>query len=434
MHPGDRATRRPLAPHGVLARLGVLAVVGGLVLLTAAPGTAAGPVAQATATALTVSLAGTPAGSETYAVTHDGTREAATGTRTPVVSLLGGQSSASGSVLTQDATASVVDGAGRSAACAGLAGRGAGVGSVGDGSCLTPGDALRIDAGTLDLSGVTLVRSDLLQGLDTELQDALAPLLDAALPAAQDGLATALTSLGDLGLTLDLDAVQSWCSATTTSAEGGSRLAGAALAVEVARERVEVLSLPADPAPNTRLATGLDEVVATLTAALTTQLETGFDGVLAPAGVLLDELESALQENVLSVVAEQLAPLEENLLDAVLNKQVRAGRDSIEVTALDVEVLPAARQFGFEPLALEVGRSTCGPGGRVVAPPVEQTPSAEPRPEPTVPTSVPAGLDGVPAAAPADGAAGGRGTGPALLALGVLALAAGLASYRHVLR
>ncbi|WP_134766871.1 hypothetical protein [Nocardioides sp. 1609] len=427
MHLEDRAPR-------TLVRLGVLAAAGGLVLLTAAPGAAAAPVARASATALTVSLAGTPAGSETYAVTHDGTRESSTGTRTPVVTALGGQSFASGSVLTQDATTSVVDGAGRSAACAGLAGRGAGVGAVGDGSCLTPGETLTIDAGTLDLSGLTIVRSDLLQGLDTELQDALAPLLDAALPAAQDGLATALTSLGDLGLTLDLDAVQSWCRGTSTSADGDSRLAGAEVAIAVAGERVELLSLPADPAPNTKLATNLDEVAATLTAALTTQLETGFDGVLAPAGVLLDELESALQENVLAAVAEQLAPLEDNLLDATLNKQVRAGRDSIEVTALDVEVLPAARQLGFEPLAVEVGRSTCGPSGRVVAPPVEQTPSAEPEAEPTVPTSIPAGLAGGPTAAPADGGPGHRGAGAAVAALAVLAGAAGLASYRRAVR
>ncbi len=348
--------------------------------------------------------------------------------------MFGGQSNFSGGLLAQDATTATVGDSGRSAACAGLAGDGATLGAVGEGRCLTPGDNASVSAGSIDLSGLELVRSDLLTGLDQELLAALDPVLGQLQPAAEDGLDQALASLGDLGLTLDLGAIQSRCTAGPDSADGDSTFSDVSLSVAVAGQDVDLLRLPVDPPPNTKVATDLGVVVTAVTDAVEAQFGTAFDGALGPVATLVDEIETALNDNVVSAIAEQLAPLEENLLDGTLNKQVRPTRDSIEVTALDVELLPAARDFGMEALTLEVGRSTCGPSGRIADTP---PPAPKPRPAPDVPTSVPAGLDhvsGVAGGPAADGSVNDRWATITLALLAGVAATAGVAAYRRALR
>jgi hypothetical protein len=97
------------------------------------------------------------------------------------------------------------------------------------------------------------------------------------------------------------------------------------------------------------------------------------------------------------------------------------------VTALDLHVLPAAAQAGLEPLSVQVGRSSCGPGGvrpAVVERAAPASPKARARPH-VVPTRVTAGL--------ADGVRhdGGSDLLAALGALSLVATGAGYADYRR---
>jgi hypothetical protein len=181
--PTTRATTRTR-----VARLAAAGLTLALTGLAVSPATAATTVARASGTALTLSVGGSPAGSGTYAVTNDGTHQSSTGTNRPGVSALTGQSVVSAGVLAQDATTSIRDRAGFSAACAGLAGQGSSTVAVGDGDCLTPGRTLSLAAGTLDLSHLRVVDSTVLQGLDQQLQTALQPVLDQVVPALQGGL------------------------------------------------------------------------------------------------------------------------------------------------------------------------------------------------------------------------------------------------------
>lgn len=91
------------------ARLASTTLALALTGLAAAPATAATTVARASGTALTVGDGGNPAGSGTYSVTNDGTRQSSTGNNRPVVSALTGQAVVSVGVLAQDATTSVLD-------------------------------------------------------------------------------------------------------------------------------------------------------------------------------------------------------------------------------------------------------------------------------------------------------------------------------------
>lgn len=178
-----------------------------LALGAAAPALAAAPVARGTAVAVGLSVAGNPADSGTYVSTHDGSTENTTGSNKPAVSVLGGQSLISAGTLNQDAKTIAQSGKGRASACAGLAGQGATLVAVGGSTCLRPGKTLSLDAGSLDLSGLTLAGdSTLLDGVPEPLKTTLSdPATLAQLTTAlSDGLGQALDALGHPGLHLDL--------------------------------------------------------------------------------------------------------------------------------------------------------------------------------------------------------------------------------------
>ncbi|MEO9323000.1 hypothetical protein ABFT23_05880 [Nocardioides sp. C4-1] len=423
-----------------------IAGAGALVVLTAAPGMAAEPVAQSDATALSLTLLSQPLDSGTVTAVHDGKRERVTGTQDPLVTVLGNQPFLNAGTLSQAAKTNVVDRRGLSAACAGLAGDGATLVSVDEGFCLRPGNNATINAGTLDLSGVEIVRTDLLAGLDQALLDALDPLLTPVLAAVQGVVQDALVALGDPGIVLDLGAVQSQCTATPAVADGTSQITDASLALQLPAPigRVDLVELPTNPPANTKVVTDLDVVLTTLTAGVQTQLDTALNGALAGVGQLLGQLVTALNANVVSALADQLAPLEDNVLDATLNKQTR-GDGSIEVTALDLRVLPAAAQFGVEPLSVAIGRSACGANARVDVPspspspepspsPVDPGDPGSPAPSPAVPTSVPAGELEAAAAPTGDGAVNAHVAAGAIAVLTLLAAAGGVHAFRRVLR
>ncbi|MCR6033279.1 hypothetical protein GGQ22_17815 [Nocardioides sp. zg-579] len=408
------------------ARIAAAATASSLVLLTGTPAVAAdAPVAQASATALRLTIAGTPADSGTFTVTHDGERQRSEGSDSPALSVLGGQDFVQAGTLAQKARTRVEDGRGASAACSGLAGDGAVLLEVDEGSCLRPGDNLELTAGNLDLSNLQILRSDFLAGFDQQLQDALAPVLDPLLAGLQAVLEQVLDA-ADAALVLDLGAVQSFCVARPGEVSGGSTLAGAGASLRLAGQEVTLLDLPADPAPNTKLVTDLGEVVDLVLQTLRTQFTEAIEGVLGPLGQVIDQAE--VLTAALGTVGEQLAPLEENVLDVTLNKQQR-GKNRIDVTALDVRVLPVAASFGVELLDVEIGHSSCGPNGRVQPDepqePNTPAPQPQPQPEPQVPISVPAGSAG--------SSGSGLGTG-GLLVLLLTALGAGAVATRRTLR
>ena len=403
-----------------------LVATGALVALSAAPATAATTVAQADATALTLTVASTPTDSGAFSSTHDGSSESTSGSDRPALSAATGQSFVQVGTLAQDARTRVEQEQGYAEACAGLAGDGATVVGAGEGGCLTPGQNVRLNAATVDLSGLRIVEAEFLAGLDQQLQDALAPVLDQLLPALSGGLEQALTGLGDLGVFLDAGVIQSQCTAGPGTSAGSAQIVDAAAYVEVGGSRVDLVALPVNPEPNTHVVTDLGAVTQEVLDAVRTELETAIDGALGPLTAVVDGAEVLAE--ALGQVGEQLAPLEDNVIDILLNEQVQVADDEIEVTALNLSVLPAAQEFDVDLLRAEIGRSHCGPTGRV------GTPTPEPTPEPTdppapVPTSVPAGVE----TAASDGGMGAAGN---LSLVGLLALAAGAgaASWRRSLR
>ena len=157
--------RRPTA----VLRIAALATSAALVVLSAAPGTAAQPLAKGTAVGLSLVVGGTANDSGAYTVTNDGSGETRSGARDPQIRALGGQSLISAGTLAQNAATTVTRGDGSVVACAGLAGDGATVAEVGEGDCLSPGNQLQLNAANFDLSQITVAEGE-----------SLGPLSDAA--------------------------------------------------------------------------------------------------------------------------------------------------------------------------------------------------------------------------------------------------------------
>ena len=407
--------------RSAVALAGAAALVG----LSGAPAAAA-TIAQASGTAVRLGVAGEAADSGTFRSTHDGDREQTSGSGRPPVALLGGQGFLTAGTLAQDARTRVQDGRGYSEACAGLAGEGATVVGVGDGTCLQGGQELRLSAGTLDLGGLEVVGGDVPVPVGPD--DLPVPLdpaeLEAVTQALNDAIDQVAAGLGDPGLFLGLGAVQSRCTAGPGTAQGSASILDSGAYVLLRGERVDLVTLPVDPAPNTRVVTDLGAVSQEVRDALRSQLETGLGGALAPLGDAAAQAEAI--DAVLAQLGEQLAPLEEAVLDITLNKQVRQGDDQITVTALDGQLLPAAAaELGASAVSLQVGESACGPSGQVTTRPTpdptpDPTPQARPQASPRTPTVVPAGV----AQAPDQGLSD---SGVAVLAgLVALAVAAGV--------
>jgi hypothetical protein len=207
-------------------------------------------------------------------------------------------------------------------------------------------------------------------------------------------------------LGIDLGAVQSSCTARPGSAQGTATIAdgSAYLSAPAPLGRIDLVALPVHPAPNTHVLTGLSAVATAIQDAVAHQLDTALGGPSGPLAALTMPLGTTaatvldqVKANVTDSLGPQLAPLEQNVLDIELNRQTRPSAGAIEVTALDLRVLPSARQFVDADLASVVaGHVSCGPARRVAAPadvvpaadtPTQHTPSAET----SVPTAVKAG-------------------------------------------
>lgn len=371
----------------------LLAASGAVVLtaLAASPAAAAAVTSRADANAATVSIAGNAQGTGTVEATYDG-QESVTGETAPPAAPFS-QDFVDLGVLTQQATA----GNGTSAACAGVAGTGGGVVQIGDGSCLTPGDTVNGSLSDIGLGALGLEPpTDLPAALPPELEN----LLD-VLPGGADELDTILgqvvgavdDQLGPLGLALRFDAIEGRCRVDDGSPSGTASITNASLVLSGGGETVQVVQLPANPAPNTEVTTDLSEVADTVLGALATQFREGLAGSTGPLADLTDQARTQLVEAFRANLDGQLAPLRDNLLSVVLNEQSRPTSDSIEVTALHARVLPAAAQAVGASLAeVELGNADCGPAERVTA--EAAPPAPAPAAVPELPTAVSAGVEG----------------------------------------
>lgn len=407
----------------LIARGAAVAAAAAMVALSAAPASAA-TVSQASATALSLELAGTGAtDSGTYAVTNDGSSESAKGTNEPIVTALGGQDAIHVGTLAQDAVAKRNA---TSAACAGIAGDGATLVAAGSGDCLSGGDNIKLDAASLDFGDLQVIQSDLFQGMDAKVQEALKPFQSQIVSALDQLLAPAVDGLDGAGIYVDLGAVQSHCTANDDTARGDSTIANSsAYVVLPGGKRETLVDLPVDPAVNQKVVTDLSGVVDVVIKGLRAQLTNGLGGALQPIDPVVVELQKQVLNTLLTSIEEQLAPLEDNVLDITLNAQDKSP-GAITVTALDAKILPAAEAFVGSSLAhLTIGTSHCGPNSPVTKTVVKNPPKAA-NPPASVPTVVTAGVESYD-----DGSAGRI----ALVTLLLLAAAgAGVATYVRMLR
>jgi hypothetical protein len=212
-----------------------------------------------------------------------------------------------------------------------------------------------------------------------------------------------------------LGAVESRCtSAAGGGASGTTTIVDGRIGAGFGGQTVDLLDFPVHPAPNTKLVTDLDKVVDLFLDAVRNDLNNTLNGQAAELKQAINPIQDQIVDAVIGEIAPQLAPLEENVLSATLNAQVRPAIDSIKVTAIHLEVLPAARaQLGAPVAEADLANVSCGPNGRV-------TRTSQSLPE--VPTVIDSGTDG-----------GSDGAGDDALVAGALALAgaAGLIAYRR---
>ncbi|QIK74293.1 hypothetical protein [Nocardioides piscis] len=400
------------------------ALLGATTLLSAtmAPAFAA-TVAQADANALTFSVAGRAAGTGTVTASHDGQALTRAGESQPPISLLQGQDVLEVGTLAQDATANVDDKRdGQSAACAGVAGDGAVVAEVGSTRCIEGGDNIGVNFANLDLTGFAAVNpASALGPLQAALLDPVeAQVLEPLTAALSAALQENLGPLSDLDIGGTIGAVESRCVASPGTASGTTFIADAKLGITLGGRTVQVINLPVEPAPNTKVVTDLDAVVNAVITGLETDLTTTLDAQLAGLTAVTQGVKNNIVDTIVNDISAQLAPLEENVLDITLNKQVFPAAGHIKVTAIDAQVLPAAAaELGASLVSAQVANVGCGPNGRFVAEESAVAPKAPGKKLPDVPTVI-------------DSGAGDSGFDPVTVAL-LLAGAAGLVGYRRVI-
>jgi hypothetical protein len=412
-----------------LVKIGAILAAATLFGLSMGPAAAAAPAAQASANGLTLAIAGSPVSTGETKATNAGKGEARTGTSNPPIDVLENQDVLDIGVIAQNSSAKIENGDGVSRACAGVAGDGAVVADVGESDCLTPGDPVGVNIANLDLTGVRLINPESALGaLDPLLQ----PLADQLVGPLTRSVTDALAPLSNVGITGTLGAVQSQCVANPSSAEGTANIVDTKLSLGLPGNNVELVEFPASPEPNTKLLTDLDEVVNVALDAVQTDLDNTLNKSLAQLSPAIQELQDKIVSTFVAQIADQLGPLEENVLDATLNKQtVSSDGKQVEVTALDLQVLPAARQFGgFSLVSAEIATVNCGLNAQVNGPDSPDSPDGPDSPDapdspggPDVPTTVDAG------------ATNGGGINNVALVGGLLMLggAAGLVGYRRLL-
>ena len=389
------------------------AVIGAITVsaLAVAPAFGAAATSQATAQSLQVSIAGNTAVSQKVTAKNDGTTETKSNSSTlpTLASILPNTNLLGAGVAPQQAGA---NNDGTSFACAGVAGTGSAgaLVSAGKSSCDIDGKPLTLDLANLNLGNVLLGDGAIttalngIPGIDTILQTLGLQLTDLV---GKISAQLKPTPLGEITIGGALSAIEGQCTANPDAAKGttklvdtsgGSNQTPIAVTLPGVQGPIVVANLPANPPPNTHVLVNLDTVTQTLVTALTTEINTALQGQLANAGLgaALQTIQDKLLVPLVAQLQPLLQPLQQNVLDITLNKQSTgdAGR-SVDVTALDLQALPAAKQFtGSSLIDAQIGHVTCGPNTRATAETPAKGGNADSPKLPDVPTVVDAGLAG----------------------------------------
>ena len=362
------------------------AVVGAVSLaaLACGPAFAAAPVSQATAQSLQLSIAGNPGVSQLVTATNDGTAQTKNSADTvpTIAGVLPGNNALGAGVAPQDAGANAD---GTSYACAGIAGTGGGIVHTGNTSCNINGAPLTLNLGTLDLGSATL---DPATALGQALKPLTGTVLDPVIQALQANLIAPLTSalssspLGAVKLGGTVSAIEANCTATPTHASGAAHLVdtqggSTPITATIAGKTVTLVDLPANPPANTHLLVNLNTVTQSVIDAVKVQLNNTLAGpstgtplaaLASGLGTGLQTLQDSLINELVKQLQPALQPLQQNVLDVTLNKQISSdsGR-KLDVTALDLQVLPAASSFtGSSLVSGKIGEVTCGSDTRTL--------------------------------------------------------------------
>jgi hypothetical protein len=396
-------------------RFGAIIGAATVSTLAIAPAFAAATVSQASAQSLKLDIAGNSAISQKITATNDGSTETRNNADTvpTLADLIKGNNVLGAGVAPQDAHANAN---GTSYGCAGIAGGASGgVVKVGDESCTIDGAKLTLGLGNIDLDLVHLLGSEgaitgpLGEGLKP-VTDQLGGALDDVLKQLSDGLAD--TPLGQIGLSGALSVIESTCQADPDHAVGDAQILDTAgrhtLPISVTipdgkggSETLALVTLDVNVEPKpggTDLLVNLDEVTQAVIDAVTEELQTAVGGQIAKLGDAVKLVLQSVQDKIVTELVKQLKPalqqLSDNILKVTINNRTYGdnGR-SVDVTALDVQVLAAAKKFSGAALVDgTIGHVTCGPNSRV-APSPPSSPTVNP-PLPDVPTVVDSGMAG----------------------------------------
>ena len=376
--------------------------------LAVAPAFAAAGTSQASAQSLDLSVAGKSAITQKLTATNDGTTETRSDNNTVpnLVGVLPDNSALKAAVLPQQAGA---NNDGTSFACAGLASDGnggAGVVTVGKESCDLKGSgAIPLDLGGLSLGKVLLTDNTVIKNALANIPDDQLNKLLNDLTTNLDGLVTQIsgaingTPLGEIGVTGSLGTISAVCTANPDAAQGDATLADSAIRLTLpGTDPITLVNLPVHPNENQKVVSDLSGTTTMVTNAVKTYLDTVIQGQLEDSG--LNAVVDTVQTQILNQVFAGLKPLTDALSKYVAEITLRKtahgdnGR-SIDVTALDVQVLPALQdQLGSSLISGQIGRVTCGPNNRpaVVSPP--SAPTVKGPKTPDVPAVVDSGLAG----------------------------------------
>ena len=331
--------------------------------VTAAPATAAEkPQAKASSVALTVNVSDkVKVDTGRYTATYNGKKTVNSGTNKPALPLLAGdQQLLSVGVFAQDAAAALQNGTVYSGACSALAGKGATLVAIGDGSsCVKPGEAVTVNLAELNLEKLGATTDYVLNDQSKSVHVKLGPVND----LVQTVVSGVLTKVGGLSVGVDLDAAESTCMAQGTKFKGKTQLKNAAVTVNVpGKGDIKVADLPTNPKKNTTVVPDLSPVTDAVLGRVDTLLQSGLKSKIAP-GVLDVSIRIDLIEHIKEQLAVLLKGLETDLVKLTLNKQDKTAK-SLEVSALDINVLDAVKKVGAPTAAkVAIGTSTCGTNG-----------------------------------------------------------------------
>jgi LPXTG-motif cell wall-anchored protein len=214
-----------------------------------------------------------------------------------------------------------------------------------------------IDTGT--------ILDDVVAGLDPVLlRPAFEALLDTLLGDIQDAaLSPLLAAVQDaVPVSARIGAVSSECNSDGTML---SSIAGIDLLVELAPGNVITVPVTLNTSPNAKLVGSV--APKQIVTGLLTGVEDALNDSLGGAVGGLADLVPTLQQTLVDGVLDQLGPVLDQVgdalvpvLDGTVNKQVTNADGSVEVTALDLNVVGDTAK-------LALARSACGPNGVVAA-------------------------------------------------------------------